>query len=277
MKRLAWLSDLHLNMATVDRIGLLTQQVRDAQPDLVLIGGDIGEAATFARLLHELSAALSIPIAFVLGNHDYYRGSIAEVRKDAQSLSRESEAVLWLPDAGVVPLTANTALVGHGGWGDGRLGNFLNSDVVLNDYLLIDQLRAAHAAPYPTPQAVLSPPLLNKLNALGDEAANHLRRVVPKALEQTHHVVVLTHVPPFREACWHEGQLSDDNWAPHFTCQAVGQVLVECMTARPDCTMTVLCGHTHSPGEAKVLDNLEVLTAAAKYGEPALQQVLNVE
>ena len=41
--------------------------------------------------------------------------------------------------------------------------------------------------------------------------------------------------------------------------------------------MTVLCGHTHSPGFAQILDNLEVRTGGAQYGEPALQRVWELE
>ena len=41
--------------------------------------------------------------------------------------------------------------------------------------------------------------------------------------------------------------------------------------------MTVLCGHTHSAGIAKILPNLEVRTGAAEYGRPELQGGLLVE
>ena len=41
--------------------------------------------------------------------------------------------------------------------------------------------------------------------------------------------------------------------------------------------MTVLCGHTHSAGEAQVLPNLRVLTGGAEYGRPELQRVLAVD
>ena len=69
------------------------------------------------------------------------------------------------------------------------------------------------------------------------------------------HIMVLTHVPPFREACWHEGRISDDNWLPHFTCKAVGDVLIEAMAANPDHRMTVLCGHTHSGASTGVAES----------------------
>jgi hypothetical protein len=100
--------------------------------------------------------------------------------------------------------------------------------------------------------------------------------VLPDALARFREVLVLTHVPPFREACWHEGRISDDAWLPHFACQAAGEVLAGALAARPDCRMTVLCGHTHSPGEAQVLPNLRVLTGGARYGEPRVQQVVEL-
>jgi Icc protein len=100
--------------------------------------------------------------------------------------------------------------------------------------------------------------------------------VVPLALEAHEHVIVLTHVPPFREACWHEGRISDDNWLPHMACRAVGDELRRIMQAHPHRKMTVLCGHTHSPGEASILPNLTVLTGGAVYGQPTIQRVLEI-
>src|SRR3954452_20529740 len=49
------------------------------------------------------------------------------------------------------------------------------------------------------------------------------------------------------------------------------------MAAHPGCEMTVLCGHTHSPGEASILPNLRVLTAGADYGRPVVQRILVAE
>jgi len=98
---------------------------------------------------------------------------------------------------------------------------------------------------------------------------------LPQALGEFQHVILATHVPPFREACWHQGKISDGDWLPHFTCQAVGDVLLEVMKENPDRHLTVLCGHTHGGGEAQVLPYLKVLTGAARYGRPALHNVIS--
>ena len=263
MRRLAWLNDIHLGFIDADARGLFARRVADSRPDAVLIGGDIGEGRSFPLYLLEMSGSVDAPIYFVLGNHDCYGSSIGRARRAAGMLSRQSSNLHWLPDAGVVELTATTALVGHGGWADGRLGDYQGSDVLLNDYFLIAELA------WLDPQERLA-----TLQRLGDEAAEHFRKVLPQALRSFQEVIVLTHVPPFREASWHEGKISRDNWLPHMSCKAAGEVLRELMQQHPRARMTVLCGHTHGRGEAAILDNLTVLTGGADYGRPGVQRII---
>jgi 3',5'-cyclic AMP phosphodiesterase CpdA len=281
--RSAWLTDIHLNFVANERVAELAGNVRRLAIDSVLVGGDIGEAPNFAAFLDELARRIARPVYFVLGNHDFYRGSIAAVREEARRLSRTRRGITWLPDVDFVELTAGTALVGHDAWGDGRAADFLKSDVMFNDYWLIDELAPGRgdvqgsAANIAFDDAPSRQRLLRKLNELGDEAAAHFARVLAKAADRCRHIVVLTHVPPFREACWFEGRPTDDNWAPHLACVAAGSVLRDFMRQHPDRTMTVLCGHTHGGGGAQILDNLVVLTGTATYGDPVVQQVLEWE
>ncbi|QEH36583.1 Calcineurin-like phosphoesterase superfamily domain protein [Aquisphaera giovannonii] len=264
MKRLAWLTDIHLNF--LRHAGLSAFFASLPEADAFAITGDIGEAHDVAE--HLRAFAELGPAYFVLGNHDFYRGSIGSVRAEVRKLCRGVPNLAWMPDAGVVDLTESTCLVGHDGWGDGRLGDYQGSDVMLNDFALIGEFDGFHEDPAQR---------LAKLHALGDEAAAHFRSVLPEALARFRHVVVLTHVPPFRDACWHEGKVSDDNWLPFFICKAAGDALLEAMAAAPDRQMTVLCGHTHGSGEAQILPNLRVLTGGAVYGKPCVQRVLEVE
>jgi Icc-related predicted phosphoesterase len=264
--RVGWLTDIHLNFVTPRERSRFYALICEAQLDAILLGGDIGEADSVIQRLAEIEDSLGIPIYFVLGNHDFYNGSIAGVREAVMRQAAASRWLRWLPTSGVVPLTDKTALVGHDSWADGRLGDFFRSEVMLNDYVLIAELRG-----------LTKPERYAKLNALGDEAAEFLGQRVSEALSQPRNVVVLTHVPPFRESSWHEGRISDDDYLPHFACRAVGERLAAIMRDRPDSTMKVFCGHTHSPGFARVLSNLEVFTGGAQYGEPRLQRVLEVE
>jgi Icc protein len=281
--RAAWLTDIHLNFVAPQRVDELVDAVRRLDVDSVLIGGDIGEAPTFAAYLEALAARIARPVYFVLGNHDYYGSSIDLVREQARRLSRGGCGITWLPDSDVVELTAQTALIGHDAWADGRAADFMQSEVMLNDYWLIEDLSPIKEDEgSPRENIAFEDPesrqlLLCKLNARGDEAAGHFAKVLPKAADRCRHIVVLTHVPPFREACWYEGSPTDDNWAPHLVCVAAGAALRDFMQGHPDRRMTVLCGHTHGGGGAQILDNLTVMTGAATYREPVVQQVFEWE
>lgn len=265
MLRLGWLTDIHLNFISQDQRMEFYGRVRSTKLDAVLIGGDIGEADSVQRFLSELEDSLEAPIYFVLGNHDFYGGSIVAIRERLAQQALRSRRLCWLSSAGVVKLTDSTALVGHDGWADGRLGHSFSSEVLLSDYFLIQELPGFD-----------KPELFRRLNALGDEAAQYLRKVLSEALESFSNVILLTHVPPFRESCWYQGRVSDDDFLPHFACQAVGDVLLEMMEGRPHCNLTALCGHTHSPGFAEIRDNLHVYTGGADYGAPIIQQIFEV-
>ncbi len=261
--RLAWLTDLHLDFVTPAEVAALAQTIAAAEADGVVVTGDIATGTTVVAQLEALAAPLACPVWFVLGNHDFYGASIASVRAEARALTQRHPHLRWLPATGVIRLDAETALVGHDGWGDGRLGDLAGTRVFLSDFVYIAELAGLA-------QAAWAP----ALGALGDEAAAALAPTVAEALTWARHVVVATHVPPFRDACWHEGAISDDDWLPFFTCAAVGEVLRAAMIAHPDACMTVLCGHTHGAGVVDVLPNLRVITGGADYGAPALQALL---
>ncbi|MBV8880161.1 MAG: metallophosphoesterase [Planctomycetaceae bacterium] len=263
--KLAWATDIHLDFLDADRVDAFHGLLEASGADAFLIGGDIAKAGSVERHLRALEERLLRPVYFVLGNHDFYVGSIDKVRAAMRTRTARSKLLKWMPAAGVVRLTPTTALVGHDGWGDARLGNVDGTPVRLNDFVMIEELSG------------LSREKRNeRLRALGDEAAEYVRKVLPPALERFPEVVFLTHVPPFRESCWHEGRISDDDWLPYFTCKAVGDALLELMRARPDRRLTVLCGHTHGAGSVELLPNLTVLTGGADYGAPRIERLLDL-
>lgn len=272
MPRLAWITDAHLNFLGPAGRQEFYGAVTAASPDGVLLGGDIAESPVLSGQLAEMAEALGRPIYFVLGNHDFYQGSIAHTRRRVAQLADESPQLTYLSRSGVVEIAPETALVGHDGWADAREGDFDRSNVMLNDYLLIEEL-----IKFRSDRELDRDALRRELFALGDEAAEHFAAVLPEALKTHRRVIALTHAPPFREACWHEGRISDENYLPHFTCRAVGEVLRDVMQSHPDRELLVLCGHTHGHGEARILDNLQVLTGGAEYGSPEIQRVFEFE
>lgn len=269
--RLAWATDIHLNFVTVPARRRFLESIKE-QADSLVVTGDIAESNSLGTTLQVMDALVERPVYFVLGNHDYYRGSVAGTRSAVAEMIDGSRNMVYLSQTGVAELTPNTALVGDDGWADARLGDFNGSEVILNDFLLIDELR--HWRDHHTLDKAA---LRQALQALGDEAAAHLKGVLAPAARQYPHVIAATHVPPFREAAWYQGRPSADDYLPFFACKAVGDVLLETAAAYPQCDLLVLCGHTHGGGEVQVLPNLRVLTGAAEYGHPRIERIIEVE
>lgn len=265
MPRVAWLTDVHLNFLDNEAIARFLEELGQLDADALLVSGDVGEAHSVCDYLRQIDDAFGRPIYFVLGNHDFYRGSIRAVRRNVFELAQQRATLNYLSTAEAFELADDVGLVGHDGWADGRLGNYDRSLIMMNDYLLIEEL------------APLSKRArLTKLHELGDEAADHIRRVLPAALERWTRVYLVTHVPPLREACWYKGEPSDDEWAPHFTCQAMGRAILDLMAQHPGNELTVLCGHTHSSGQCQPLPNVTILTGGAEYGQPEVQRVFEL-
>ncbi|MEA3469693.1 MAG: metallophosphoesterase [Thermodesulfobacteriota bacterium] len=264
--RYGWLTDIHLEFLDQKDIISFIQELADQNLDGLFLTGDISTATQLRAHLQLLEELFQVPIYFVLGNHDYYGGSFEAVRKTVKDTCSSVNWLNWLPESGVVQLRNDTCLIGHDGWADGRFGDYASSKVLLNDYLKIQNFVKAGEIGR-----------LAVLNSLGDQAATYFQDVLPGALEQFDHVIVLTHVPPFKESCWHEGEISADDWLPHFSCKAVGDVLEKFMADFPGKQMTVLCGHTHSSGKCHVLPNLEVKTGGAVYGTPVIQEVVEFD
>jgi 3',5'-cyclic-AMP phosphodiesterase len=272
--QLAWLSDIHLNFvreietkAFEAEYFQLIDCVLATRPDAVVISGDIAESPDLCDCLESLQAGFGeMPIYFVLGNHDFYRGSIAQQRRRVADFCATRQRLTYLTlQQAPIALTDATSLIGHDSWADGRLGMYEWSDVLIADYEYIEELTGLSKIERG-----------QKLNSLGDEGAAHVRRLLPQALELSDHIVFVTHVPPFLDACLYRGQRSSPEWAPHFGCKCVGETIVEIMRDQPGKQLTVLCGHTHEPAEIHPLPNVTVLAAAATYGQPILQRALTV-
>ncbi|MEJ2720572.1 MAG: metallophosphoesterase, partial [bacterium] len=137
--RFCWATDVHFNFMDQSGVERFCETVGGSGASALLLGGDIAEATDLLWWLGFLDARIDLPVYFVLGNHDYYKGTIRGVRRLVENL--RFKRLIWLPSAGSIDLGAGVGLVGHGGWGDARYGDFDHSPVILSDYLLIEDLR----------------------------------------------------------------------------------------------------------------------------------------
>src|ERR1039458_8819395 len=114
--KLAWATDIHLDHAGEAARRKFCQSAKERAAAL-LITGDIAESHILGSALTALATLTARPIYFVLGNHDFYRGSVAGTRRQVGYVVNEN--LVYLSQSGVIELTPGTALVGHDGWADG--------------------------------------------------------------------------------------------------------------------------------------------------------------
>jgi 3',5'-cyclic-AMP phosphodiesterase len=258
--RATWLTDIHLNFMRPLALRAFYQRVREERPDVLLVTGDIGESDSVRRFVDELSTIA--PVYYVLGNHDYYRSSIAVVRERLPGG--------WLPAMPPFMLTERTAVLGIDGWGDARCGD-LESQIQLSDWQLIEDFEPVR---YDRAERI------KLLQDLGTTEAFALGELLARA-PASDRLVVLTHVPPFPEACVYAGAQSEPAWLPWFTCIATGEALAEYARAHPSKQILVLCGHSHGASVCHPVANLEVRTGGwpanvDDYGNPIVQATLEL-
>lgn len=264
--RLGWLSDIHLDFPNPAQVEQFLDVLAATAVDAWLIGGDTAEGPSVIVELRRIAARLAVPVYFILGNHDFYLGSFAAVTGRVRERLAGHPRLTWLTAAEPILLSGSVALVGDDGWADARLGDPAGTEIEINDFYRIRELKGLTHA-----ERVLA------LNRLGDEAAARLGPKLERASVTRRRVVVLTHVPPFVEAASHQGRRSGEGWLPWYTCKAMGDVLLDCAERHPECHYLVLCGHTHAGGSCAPRANLMVLTAAAEYGQPAPQEIIEIE
>jgi Icc-related predicted phosphoesterase len=269
--RVAWATDIHLVFVWDKERGCFETEydefidaILKSDAEAVLVSGDIAEGPELLWYLDQLAERLlGRKVFFVLGNHDFYRGSISAIRSAVLKHCGGRQDMVYLTGATEpITLAPGVGLVGHDGWADGRFGELEWSRAKINDYEYIDELIAAGVDGR-----------RQILNALGDAAAAHLTRLLSLAVEQFPEVVLVTHVPPWLEASRYRGKPSDYEYAPHFASKVIGEAIEAVMRTVPECQLTVLCGHTHECAEHRPLSNVLCLVGQTEYGAPAVQKV----
>lgn len=267
--KMLWLTDIHLNFLDKEQRLLFYQDIVKMKGDGLLISGDIAEADSIATILQEMCQAVKKPIYFVLGNHDYYRSHVDGVHVQMKQLMQAEPLLHWWSACGIIAINTGVVLVGQDGWADGRLGSYHHSSVALNDSRMIADLfqKKILGKNY----------LLEKMQQLADEDTKQLSDKLQQAIkQQPNKVIVVTHVPPFKETCLYEGKISSDDYLPFFGSKAMGDVLMAVAQESPNTQFLVLCGHTHHECVYQPMDNLCVRVGGVDYFQPKVQDVIHL-
>lgn len=266
--KLAWLTDIHLDFLNKEDRIVFYHKIIETVADKILITGDIAEAPSVGEILKEIARVVNKPLYFVLGNHDYYHGQVDSLRKEMLTLTQSEPLLYWLPASGVQHLGNNILLLGQDCWADGRYGNYAHSHPSsLRDSTMIHDLWQSNFLGKHV--------LLETMQQLADKDAEQLKTSLTDAIRDynPNKIIILMHVPPFREACLHEGKISNDDFLPFFSSKITGQILTPIVQKNPKIEFLVLCGHTHSEAYWQPCDNLVVKAGKAEYTKPEIQEV----
>lgn len=269
-------TDIHLNFCKIPKIKAFAEKILENNPDVLILGGDISEAPGIVDHLNILKLFLgNVPVYFVCGNHDYYNGSIADVRTRLKGFygPGNSQNVYWLPENGVVSIGGGVAIVGHDGWYDGgypKYGDFFKSKLDMNDYYVIKEINEER-------YALGKAGVYSKIQELASQGAEHIKTYLPKAFENHDKVFYVTHVSPFAETSrGPNGNISDPDWMPSFCSKKSGDALMEVMKKMPaNKQLVILCGHSHTSWMHKPALNITCHCGGAKYGQPDVAHVFN--
>jgi predicted phosphohydrolase len=267
--KIAWLSDIHLNFLDKDSRCQFHKSIVKENVDLIIISGDIAEAPSVSDMLIEMYDVINKPIYFVLGNHDYYGGQIHEVQSEMIRLTHTEPFLYWLPVLKPTLLKKGTYLLGQDGWADGRLGDFDQSPVIMNDSRLIADLFAQNC--------LGKKQLLEKMQQLADADASQLKEKLRAAIAlDAEQVLIVTHIPPFKENCFYRGEATNPDFLPYYASQATGNILLEIASEYSHVNFLALCGHTHAASLYQPLPNLLIKSGQAEYYRPDIQEIINL-
>jgi predicted MPP superfamily phosphohydrolase len=266
--KLAWVSDTHLDYVTDDNLITFAESLIVDNPSGIILTGDISNAKKLTYHLSAIEKIVDRPIYFVLGNHDFYGSGIETTRKNMRDTVAMSQFLRYMSITPYITLSPTSVILGHDCWYDALNGDPHDGRMVLNDWIYIQEYLGKN-----------QDEIIAYSRKLAVEGAVHIMNGIKKALaiKTIKNVIVLSHVPPFKETHVYNGKISDDYAQPWFTSKLLGDMLLDAARSYPNINFTVLAGHTHGKVEVSRLHNLHVKVAGAKYGSPRLADLIQVD
>lgn len=187
-------------------------------------------APSLVHHLQDLTEGFAKPIYFVLGNHDYYRGSFHQM--DEELCALEHPQLIWLRQA--ADLEAEWALVGNGGWYDGRYGDAAGTPVEMSEFIVL----CGHTH---SPGEYERRPQPARLHGSGPVRSAGPRGSGPRGERRRAHTALITgsqlhkatSLPPKGGDGGGSPEMHRDRCEPSHGGQLVGTVFLKC-TVRPN-------------------------------------------
>jgi predicted phosphohydrolase len=257
-----WITDTHTKI--FDRYKLLNT-ILDANPVAVMMTGDISEGFAFLSDLDFLGRKIGRPLYLICGNHELWGSSFAKTHQGIRNLTDKHKNLIWMDQAGIVPINEETCLIGRGNWYDARSGN-PNYIKYTFDWWMIEDFRKLSNMK----------DRIDLMRSIADESTRILSLQLEEAIEKYKMVYMLVHVPPFREAHRAHGWISDNFWEPYNTNIFLGQELEKVMQKHKKRKLVILSGHCHVSMTAHIAPNIECRVGKGSYRKISEEEIIYI-
>lgn len=264
MEKYLWLTDIHLNFLSDIGIIEFCNYLRARKPAGIIITGDISTGNKVIEHLVELEIELRVPIYFVLGNHDLWHTTLAQVEQDIANLNKEN--LIYLSKSPVISLSDTTALIGVNGFCDARFNIPKYNFVFWMDWFFIQDFKKCNSA-------------ADKLALMRDwayQGAEWIAKQLQEALKTHSNVILATHFPLYPETNLWLGEWYQEMWSTYNSSKIMYETVKNIMIDYPNSSLTVCAGHVHLPREVKLADNILMKVGGSQLGFPKIHEILEV-
>ena len=250
-------SDLHYEkLSSIPRIKVMVEEIKQENPDAVILAGDLGEGDdTFEKCL-ELFQGLDCPVGVIAGNHDlwcfYSQFDSEELWSQVFPSITKEMGFIWMENENIY--LDNIAIVGSINWYD---YSYKNPEYELSPTSFFDKF---HKENWSDGQYM-------KWDRTNVEFANEvvdgfMRRVdEAETMDNITDIVAVSHVPFFREQSY--GLPNDNKIGDSFFYNTrAGELLTYYNKVK-----YVVSGHTHR-GRSRQIGDLHLMTVDSDYGYP---------
>jgi predicted MPP superfamily phosphohydrolase len=246
-----WLTDTHVRFWARYRF---LNAVLDENPATVLHTGDITEGPFLEGLLDFVGKRIGRPFIFCLGNHDIWGSSLEATHNKVRALCKKHRNLIWITEAGIIPLNEESCVIGDDGWYSATEGN---PDYIRYtfDWFLVEEFR----------QLPSMTERLAMFRNLAEKSATTLALRLEEAVATYKTVYLLTHEPPWAEAHRSTNPWFEKFWEPYNTNPLLGQALEKVMEKHKNRRLIVLTGHTHLATTIYPSRNIECRVGSASY------------
>lgn len=263
--KFAWITDPHFDFISKPQFINFALDLEEQNLAGLILTGDISNGLNIKKHLVWLQRIVGCPVYYVLGNHDRYRSSFAEVNKITTEIN--SANLLYLSrESKPITLCPKVALIGNDGWYDAYYRIPKTPIIFLLDWYFIKEFKEAKS----------NQDRLKFARQLAHDAAMHIAKNLLEALKEHDLIFLATHWPPWPEQYPNWFGLAEKFWMPYNSSKIMAETLVNIMDQYPNKKLMVLGGHTHRKRIEKISHNIELQIGGVLRGMPEVQSIITL-